>query len=39
METTEGETCLAKRLELESYEIDYILSTGSFGHVWISKEK
>ena len=39
METTEGETSLAKRFELESYEIDVTLSTGSFGYVWITKEK
>ena len=39
METTEWETSLAKWLELESYEIDVALSTGSIGYVWIIKEK
>ena len=39
MKITEGEISLAKRFELERYEIDDILGTGSFGHVWITKEK
>lgn len=39
METGEGGTSLAKRLDLENYEIGVTLGTGSFGRVRIAKEK
>lgn len=35
----EGGTSLAKRLELENYDIGVTLGTGSFGRVRIAKEK
>ena len=38
MKKIELEISLAK-WELESYEIDVALSTGSFWYVWITKEK
>ena len=39
METTEGGTTLAKRFDLESYEIDETLDVDYFRHVGITKEK
>lgn len=36
---TEGGTSLAKRLDLDSYDIGVTLGTGSFGRVRIAKEK
>lgn len=39
MESSEGGTSLAKRLNLEDYEIGVTLGTGSFGRVRIAKEK